>query len=230
MPDMDGNFFRNRLKKSYLTNKMVDIIFVLDESYSMISHITSYINGINSFISTQKRVNPTSRFTLVKFNSVIYTLCKDLEVHTLSEFTRDHYKPTELTALYDAIGYSIDIKYDNKPSPTIMIILTDGIDNMSKKYSLKTIRDRIAYMEERGWLFVFVASNQDASSIGQKMGIHTCITYNETSKSISHVADACNVAVGHAMYKWTGVPNEFCQQEIPSDVRDLADELSNFSL
>lgn len=66
--------------------------------------------------------------------------------------------------------------------------------------------------------------------MGRQLGIETCINYNETENSIDHVADACNIAIGHAMYKWSGIPNQFCQLEIPLDVSDIMEDLEKFKI
>jgi len=50
---------------------MTDIVFLLDESLSMIEYSKSYIDGINNLINTQKQFNPNSKFSLIKFNNEI---------------------------------------------------------------------------------------------------------------------------------------------------------------
>jgi hypothetical protein len=209
---------------------MIDIVLLLDESYSMAHNTKSYINGINTLLHAQKQVNPGSNFSLIKFSTSINTICIDRKMHTLPEFTSDHYKPDGVTALYDAIGHVIKVKYINDIKPVIVIILTDGEDNNSSEYNLSSIVEKITHVKNCGWTFVYIAANQNAQIVGNKLGIETCLTYNETDASISHVADACSVAIGHAMYKWSGVPNQYCNQDMPTDVRDLTDELGNFSI
>ena len=38
---------------------------------------------------------------------------------------------------------------------------------------------------------------------------------------------ACNIAIGHAIFKLTGISNQFINQEIPTDVSDLLKSLEN---
>lgn len=209
---------------------MLDIIFLLDESLSMSKQRSAYIKGINTFLSTQKRINPNANLTIVKFNSIVTTLCVDSKMYTVPEFTEEHYRPDGVTSLYDAIGYIIDLKHTHKVKMTVMFILTDGDDNDSSKYTLQSISERIKYLKQRGWIFIFIAANQNAQESGKKLGIDNCITYNETTNSIARVAEACNIAVGHVVTQWTGQKNEYIHQEIPTDVRELTEALENFGI
>ena len=202
---------------------MYNIIFLLDESISMSLHAASYIKGVNTFLSTQKQYNPNINMTIIKFNNSVTTLCVDSKIHTIPEFTSEHYTPSGTTALYDAIGHAIDLKHANN---TIMIILTDGDDNNSKNFNIESINQRINYVQQRGWIFVYIAANQNAQHMGEKLGIGTCLTYNETCKSIANVADACNIVIGHAIYKWSGVSNQYSDQDIPTDLMDEFEKIS----
>lgn len=200
---------------------MLDIILILDESTSMSEHKDSYIKGVNSLLSTQKFQNPMANFTLIKFASNITTVCVDSKIYTLPEFTEKHYNPNGVTALYDAIGEGINLKCGNNINNVIMIIITDGEDNHSSKYTFQSISDKIKYFKSRGWEFVFIATNQNVTQIGTKLGIDTCLAYNASPQSIFKVANACNIAIGHAIQKWSGVPNIYTNQQMPTDVRDL---------
>lgn len=209
---------------------MADIIFILDESSSMYPYSSYYIEGINSLLYTQKIQNPSSRFTMIKFNTNVNVLCNDVKIDTLPEFTGEHYKPSGLTALYDAIGTGMILGHTNKVKNVIMFILTDGEDNYSSNFTHEQIKERVKYLSSIGWSFVYIAANQDAQDVGEKLGIDTCLTYNQTKKSIEQVVDSCNIAIGHIMHRWTGIENQYSQQEMPTDVRELTDILNNFNI
>lgn len=205
---------------------MIDIIFVLDESSSMRRHSESYIEGINAFIRSQKQFNPNASFTMVKFNSTVTTLCLNDKIYTLPEFTREHYKPAGITSMYDAIGYAINMKHGENIKNTIMFILTDGEDNHSKKFNQIMIGEKINYMKEIGWSFVYIATNQIANKVGENINIDTCLTYSESATSISKIASTCNIAIGHAIARWSGSENNFSNQEMPVDISDLMSNLN----
>jgi hypothetical protein len=208
---------------------MVDIVFLLDESSSMAPHAKAYINCINKLLTTQRYVNPNAKFSMIKFSTQVNTLCIDEKINTLPEFTPSHYKPYGMTALYDAIGHVIHRKFTEEFNQVIVIILTDGEDNCSSN-SLQDISKKISYVISKGWFFIYIAANQNAQKIGHQLGIETCLTYNETEKSIDHVSDVCSIAIGHAVYRWTGIHNQFSILEIPSDVSDIMEGLENFTI
>jgi uncharacterized protein YegL len=210
---------------------MLRIILVLDESHSMISKIDSYIKGINSLLLTQKRENNHALFTLIKFGETVKHTCSFIPIKHLPEFTKEHYTPNGMTPLYDAIGMGMCLGHENDDDRTIMIILTDGEENYSNKFKLQDIRDKIHNLSEsKKWEFIYVAANQNAQKTGKNLGISTCITYNATEKSISDVVKACNIAIGHATYRWTGVQNQHTHKIVPFDVRDITDGFMNFSI
>jgi uncharacterized protein YegL len=209
---------------------MVDIVFLLDESRSMYRHKNYYIGLINSILLKQKNINPNTNFSLIKFSSTINTLCIDSKFGTLPEFTSEHYNPDGLTSLYDAIGHMIRIKYVDEKKEVLVIILTDGADNNSTEYDIISIVEEIEHVKNIGWTFMYIACNQDAQFIGKKLGIETCVTYNESMTSISSVADVCNLAIGKEIYRWYGVYSEDCDKDIPIDVTDLIEDICNFTI
>lgn len=210
---------------------MIDIVFILDESVSMAPYSSHYIECINSFLETQKIQNPSSRFTLIKFNTTVNVLCKDERIDTLPKFTSEHYRPFGVTSLYDAIGRAMNLKYTDGVKNVIMFILTDGEDNNSFEFTCEQIKDKVKYLSSiGGWSFVYIATNQNAQIAGEKLGIDTCLVYNETKKSIEQIVNACNIAIGHIIHKLTGIENKYSHTDMPTDVRELTNILNNFNI
>lgn len=157
-----------------------DIVFILDESGSMTSMGEEPVQAVNKFIKDQKDAmgDDGATFSLWKFNSEVVKLIDDVQLKDVQEFT--DFQPKDMTALYDAIGQAIDSKkkkecYDN----VVCIILTDGLENSSSKYSAKNISDMIKDMEtNHNWKFVYLGANQDAFQVGGGMGVARCAQYN----------------------------------------------------
>merc|ERR1712110_1058357 len=75
-----------------------------------------------------------------------------------------------MTALYDAIGETLT-NYENE-SDNIMVILTDGEENSSRKWTQKMVQDKISkFTDEKGWIFHYLGANQDAWAVGSSIGI-----------------------------------------------------------
>jgi hypothetical protein len=53
----------------------------------------------------------------------------------------------------------------------VVVVLTDGLENASRRFSQHDIFTTIAERRERGWTFVFLGANQDAYAEGGAMGV-----------------------------------------------------------
>jgi hypothetical protein len=197
----------------------MSIIFLLDESSSMYPYKNEYIKTINSVISTQKISNPNVKFTLIKFSDYVKLVYYDVLMSNVEEFKPEHYKPEGSTSLYDGIGYCI--RYKENERNVILVIITDGEENTSSLFNKENIINLINKYSNNGWEFIYIATNQNAKEVGESLSIHTCITYNQTEKSISNIAEVCNISIGHAIYKLTGIENKYIHKEIPNDISDF---------
>ncbi len=156
------------------------VAVVLDRSGSMDSIRSDTIGGFNSFLDDQKKEKGECTITLVQFDDkyeVNYDFKKLKEVKPLNEQT---YVPRGMTALLDAIGKTIitegetlsRMNEDDRPEKVIFIILTDGLENMSKEYQRSKIMEMINEQEEKyKWKFLYLGANQDAINEGATFGI-----------------------------------------------------------
>ncbi len=158
------------------------IVCVLDESQSMDSIKKSTIDSYNEFIDEQKKVPGMAECSLIKFNSRINKVYENVNIQNVSFISNDDYKPSTMTRLYDAVGFSIKettskikkLEEDNKPSKVLFVIITDGQENMSRDFDKEEIFAKITKKEKKGWAFLFLGANQDAMKEGGKIGIkHT---------------------------------------------------------
>jgi hypothetical protein len=89
----------------------------------------------------------------------------------------ENYRPSGGTALLDAVGETIteierQIAASLIPTTAIIVILTDGYENASKKYNLVNIRNMISKLEETGkWTFSFIGATLDAVDVAASMSI-----------------------------------------------------------
>merc|ERR1712226_810518 len=100
-----------------------------------------------------------------------------------------------MTALYDAIGDTLT-GYQNEKD-NIMVIITDGEENSSRKYRLADVNKLIKqFTDEKGWIFHYLGANQDAWKAGASIGISDkkfCNSYAADDDGFEHVF-AQNVA------------------------------------
>jgi hypothetical protein len=110
-----------------------------------------------------------------------------------------------MTAMYDAIGNTIDSVYNkwkdskDKSDKVIFLIMTDGQENCSKEYNQKTVFELIQKRKDDDkWAFLFIGANIDTMQAGGGMGISAGNTmsytgtqfgvntaYNNMSRSVS---------------------------------------------
>jgi len=149
------------------------IIMVVDETGSMHRHKPVTISSFNEWLDSNRTKEEDEdhhpKFSLIKFNTV--TKLQEYEsVETAPRLTNENYSPNNMTALYDALGETLEnYKEEND---NIMVILTDGEENSSRKWTQKMIQEKIKkFTEEKGWIFHYLGANQDAWAVGNSIGI-----------------------------------------------------------
>lgn len=164
----------------------VDLIFVLDESESMKFNVDSYISHFNSLLQNLKISYPNSFFSLVKFNNKITPFILSQPISKVQELKKGKdYNPNNGTALYDTL-YQILSKKSRTCEYTIFIIITDGIDTMSRSYNY-VIKEQIENKEENDeFKFLFLGANKFALEEAKRLGIHNSLIFNENSDSINN--------------------------------------------
>lgn len=139
---------------------------LLDRSGSMANCIDDTIGGFNTFMKTQP---PETVISLTLFDHEIETLYTQ-QVKATPLLDTKTFVPRGSTALLDSIGHVIKMIPIESIKPTI-VILTDGFENSSKKYTKFHINDLITEKKKLGWEFVFLAANQDAIQAANELGI-----------------------------------------------------------
>jgi uncharacterized protein YegL len=148
--------------------------FVLDASGSMDSVREETRQGLVTYIKETRKEVPDALFTLTVFDSYVSTWLDSVRLDTVrAKKTADKYRPSGWTALYDAIGNTINKinRSVNKGDKVLIVILTDGHENYSKKYNSFTVKSLIESKKRDDWTFVFLGANIDSFSVGNIIGI-----------------------------------------------------------
>lgn len=117
------------------------VLFLLDKSGSMDERLEDTIGGFNSFIRNLNDNSPEALISLYTFSDRCKCEYSNVPVGEVKFMTRDSYIPAGNTALLDSIGKVI--KEAGKEIDGLLIILTDGYENASRKYSKEHIKDLI---------------------------------------------------------------------------------------
>lgn len=163
----------------------LSILFLMDNSGSMENMGIEPLNGLNKLVDEQKATGDF-RFTLVAFDDEIKTVIDDLDGKEIPTLTSEHYRPRGMTALLDAIGYSILAQKEKKLENVLVVILTDGLENASKRYTSAQIKKLITEMQEKhNWSFMYLGANQDSFLVSQSLGINLSQDYECTGRGCS---------------------------------------------
>lgn len=182
------------------SKKVCELVMVIDRSGSMSSCKSAVIEGMNELIAKQRNIPGRCNLTTVLFDHEYLPQHTSADLQGIGYMDDTHYVPRGMTALWDAVGRTIEnakarfIK--SKPDQVICVIVTDGIENASKEFTLEQVKKEI---EKSDWEFVFIGANQDAVLTAKSIGIpsHHAMNYNATPLGTRQAYDGTSSIVGN---------------------------------
>lgn len=161
------------------------IAVVLDGSGSMGSIKKETISGFNEQqqsitknAAKGRKQGMTTYVSLYTFSDdTVETLFRDCK--TLSPITDEEYTCSGMTPEYDAIGKAItDLEEaDCGDSAMLVIIISDGYENSSKRWTSERLAEKIESLQATGrWTFTYMGANQDLSVVNKTLHIPVCNT------------------------------------------------------
>ncbi len=147
---------------------MAHIIVVIDKSGSMEVIAETVISGFNEFLQSQNRISDESTMTLIEFSDEIQVLFSNRRIPDVPELSQESYMPSGMTALNDAIGEAVEHNCTNQ---TLVVIITDGMENASTKYTSDEIQRLIQQRTSEGWRFIYLCNNMQTALGGASCGI-----------------------------------------------------------
>ncbi len=178
-------------------NNTTELVFILDRSGSMSGLEADTIGGFNSMIEKQRKTDGICYVSTVLFDDESLVLHDRVNLSEVKPMTDDDYTVRGCTALLDAIGDAIHHigtvhKYarpEDVPEHTVFIIMTDGMENSSRRYTSDRVKKMIESKKEKyGWEFLFIGANIDALETAERYGI-------ERSRAANYHADKTGVRV-----------------------------------
>jgi len=157
-------------KEKSMKESKTDITVIMDRSGSMHVMQDEAIRSFNRFLESQKEASGKAKFSFVQFNHEISPLCSGIPIEDAPSLDHENYIPDGMTALLDAVGQTINETKKRvekkKKWQVVIVVLTDGLENSSQKYSGGEIKNLINKCEKKlGWNFIFLAA--DPSSFDQ---------------------------------------------------------------
>ena len=161
-----------------------ELLFILDRSGSMSGLEKDTIVGFNSLIQKQSKEKGKCYVSCVLFDDVQEVIYDRVPLNEVKKMTQKQYYARGCTALLDALGGAIHHignvhKYSKEEiGKTLFIIITDGLENSSKRYTYVTIKQMVERQKEKyGWEFIFIGANMDVIQEANKFGIDQAVRY-----------------------------------------------------
>ncbi len=159
--------------------RLTELVFILDRSGSMGGLEADTIGGFNSMLRSWKQKELPVLVTTVLFDHEYELLHDRLPIENIRELGSDEYFVRGSTALYDAVGCSIEhvnrvhryIRQEDRPARTVFVVTTDGYENASRRFTKPRVSKLVADMRKKDWEFVFIGADLDADEVADHLDV-----------------------------------------------------------
>ena len=204
-------------------NNITELVFILDRSGSMAGLESDTVGGFNTMIEKQKKQNAPCYVSTVLFNHASEVLYDRVKLGEVQKMTEEQFFVGGCTALMDAIGGAIHhignihkyIRPEDVPANTMFVIMTDGMENASRRYSSDQVKQMIERQKKRyGWEFLFIGANIDAVETAARYGI-------DADRAVNYHADKEGTRV-----VYQSIANAVCNVRANKELRaDWSEEI-----
>ena len=174
-------------------------LIIIDESGSMQSIKRAAIDSVNETIQTirsaqRKHEDQEHYVSLVTFNDDVKTIYECVPVDEVKELTAESYLPDCCTALYDAMGISLNVlrKKVAEEDKVLVTVVTGGCENASKEYSGKAIKALVDELKTKNWVFAYIGANQDVGAVAATISITNVMKFETTTEGTQAMTDRVN--------------------------------------
>ena len=189
-----------------MKKNLTELVFILDRSGSMAGLEADTIGGFNAMLEKQKAEPGEAIVSMVLFDNRSEVIHDRLPLEKVPAMTRKEYYVRGCTALLDAVGGAIHhignvhkyAREEDRPERTLFVITTDGMENASRQYDYRRVKELIERQKEKhGWEFLFLGANIDAAKEAARFGIcaDRAVNYHADRKGTGIIYEAVNAAV-----------------------------------
>lgn len=211
-----------------MKKNLTELIFILDRSGSMHHLESDTIGGYNSFLDQQKAEEGEALVTTVLFDDKYEILHNCIDIKKVQPITKKEYYARGSTALLDAVGKTIkEVEHrqnftaeDKTPEKTMVVIITDGLENASREYNLDTVKKMVtAQQEKHGWEFIFLGANIDAVKTAGGFGISADRAVNYHADAVGTATNFASVSVAATAMRRCGIVGQDWRKRIDEDFK-----------
>ena len=134
--------------------------------------------------------------SLVTFHDDVKTVYECMSVRYVEELTAETYQPKCCTALYDAMGMSLNALRPKvaETDKVLVTVVTDGYENASKEYDGKAIKSLVDELKAKGWVFAYIGANQDVEKVAATISITNVMNFEATHQGTMMMSTKLNTA------------------------------------
>ena len=159
--------------------KTRELVFIIDRSGSMSGLESDTIGGVNGVLAKNRAVEGVAHVTTMLFDNKLEYLHDHVDLKEVKDLTDKDYWVRGCTALLDAIAETIIhvekvqgyLPSEAKADKIIVTIITDGLENASKRHTYPEVKRMIEAHTEMGWEFLFLGANIDVAAEATRLGI-----------------------------------------------------------
>ena len=180
-------------------------LIIIDESGSMHRIKKQAIDSVNETIQTiraaQKEYENQEHYvSLVSFHNNVKTIFECVPIAEVVELSSDNYQPQCCTALYDAIGMSLNqlcpkVATEDK---VLVTVVTDGYENASKEYDGNAIKALVDELKKKGWVFAYIGANQNVEAVAESISITNTLNFSATCEGTAIMSEK----LGRSRSRW----------------------------
>ena len=202
-----------------MKNKNTLYHFILDSSGSMSADQLNTVNLFNRQVATVRDLAityPEQNFLtgLTIFNENVNHLFRESPVQKLIELSHDKYRPEGYTAFYDAIGETVSgiknrfgSEINRGEMSVVVIVLTDGHENASKRFDQRMIASIITELQVAdNWTFTILGADFDITQVSDGINFRRQSAFNYAKRDFKSMTDDMDKSLrGYANSKSKGI-------------------------
>ncbi|MBR6775297.1 MAG: hypothetical protein IKM23_06250, partial [Bacteroidales bacterium] len=130
----------------------------------------------------------------VSFNNRHKTIWDRIPATEAKTITENDYNPSCSTALYDAMGFSLNELRPNVADNdrVLVTIVTDGMENASREYNGNAIKILVDELKAKGWVFAYIGANHDVEAAAAHISITNIMKFQATAEGTSMMTNRSN--------------------------------------